>query len=89
MTRAQITIVSQRGLHLRRAAELVHLAQQFSSRISLQVGSRMADAKSVLSLMLLSAGLGAALTIEVMGADEAEALRAVQQFFRDLHLGES
>jgi len=49
----------------------------------------MADAKSVLSLMLLSAGLGTALTIEAMGADEAEALRAVQQFFSDLHIGDS
>lgn len=89
MTRANITIASQRGLHLRSAAELVRLAQRYSSRISVQVGSRMADAKSVLSLMLLSAGLGTALTIEAMGADEAEALHAVQQFFRDLHLGDS
>ncbi|MCW5557697.1 MAG: HPr family phosphocarrier protein [Verrucomicrobiae bacterium] len=89
MTRAEITIAWSRGLHLRRAAELVRLAQRFSSQISVQVDSRMADAKSVLSLMLLSAGLGTALTIEAMGADEAEAMHAVQQFFSELSVGES
>jgi phosphotransferase system HPr (HPr) family protein len=41
----------------------------------------MADARSVLSLMILSASLGTALDIEATGNDECEAVRAVEEFF--------
>ncbi len=85
MTRRQVTVAWNQGLHLRRAAQLVQLAQRFHSRISLQLGSRMADARSVLSLLLLSASMGTALDVEAIGADELEAIQAVQEFFRDLH----
>ena len=87
MTRTKVTITWRDGLHLRRATELVRLAQNFSSRICFHVGSRMADGRSVLSLLLLSAGLGTALVIEAAGADETEALRAIQDFFRDRNAG--
>lgn len=88
MTRSQVTVAWDQGLHLRRAAQLVLLTKNFRSEISLQLGTRMADARSILSLVLLSAGLGTALVVEAVGADELEAVQAIQDFFRDLSLGD-
>ncbi|MFO1461773.1 MAG: HPr family phosphocarrier protein [Verrucomicrobiota bacterium] len=88
MTRSEVTVGWDQGLHLRRAAQLVRLAQGFHSRIFFHLGNRMADSRSVISLVLLSAGLGTALIVEAVGADESEAVRAIQDFFRDLSLGD-
>lgn len=88
MTRLQVTVAWTRGLHLRRAAQLVQLAHNFHSQISFHLGSRIADARSVLSLMLLSASLGTALDVQAAGADEHEALQAIQDFFCDSNLGD-
>ncbi len=88
MTRSEVTVGWDQGLHLRRAAELVKLTQGFQSRIFFHLGNRMADARSVISLVLLSAGLGTALIVEAVGADESEAVLAIQDFFRDLSLGD-
>lgn len=89
MTRSKVTVAWVQGLHLRRAAQLVQLTQNFRSEISIQVGNRMADARSILSLVLLSAGLGTALVVVAVGADEREAMQAVQDFFGDLSLGDA
>ena len=71
------------GLHARPAARLVRLAHRFHSRIHLRVGARLADAKSILHILILSAGLGTALQIDVDGVDEREAIQAVEEFFQD------
>jgi len=68
---------------LRAAAELVRVTQRFSSQVCLQLGSQIADARSVLNLMLLSASLGTALDIEASGADEHEAIQAIHDFFHN------
>ena len=87
MKRICVTVQWTRGLHLRVAAELVRLTHTFRSQVCLQLGSQMADARSVLSLMLLSAGIGAALQVEASGADEHEAIEAIRDFFHDAGAG--
>lgn len=77
----QVIIRWRCGLHLRAAAELVRLAQRFRSEIRLHLDSQVADARSVLSLLLLTASLGRALRVEARGADEHEAILAVRDFF--------
>ena len=71
------------------AARLVRLAQRFHSSIRLRLGTRIADARSILSLMLLSATLGTSLDIEAAGNDEHEAVQAVEEFFANPVVGES
>lgn len=69
------------GLHLRPAARLARMAQGFSSNIHLQFDSMVADARSALSLLLLSASPGTTLNLSVVGEDEHEAMAALEHFF--------
>jgi len=82
MKRIKVTVPWPTGLHLRTAAELVRLSQRFTSRIGVQLGSQIADPRSIISLVLLSAGLGSALDVEASGVDEHEAVQAIEEFFR-------
>ena len=76
MRDAEILIVNKAGLHARAAAKLVELASRFASDI--RVGhEKMVDGKSILALMMLAAGKGATLRVEVDGPDEDEALPAI------------
>jgi phosphotransferase system HPr (HPr) family protein len=81
MKAIQITVQWPEGLHMRAAAQLVKLARQFRSRISLRLGSQVADARSIMSIMLLCANLSSPLNIEISGDDEFEATQAVQAYF--------
>lgn len=68
------------GLHARPASDLVRLANSFRSKISLSIGGKRANAKSILQVLGLGAGKGSQVTIETDGEDEqaaAEALAAM------------
>jgi len=81
MKATRITVKWERGLHLRAAARLVRLARQFRSRILVRLGSQVADARSIMSIMILAASLGTSLLIEASGEDEHEAIQAVVAYF--------
>lgn len=66
------------GLHARPAALFVQTAKRFASEIIVCHGERRANAKSILSVLTLGAGQGAALTLQAEGDDAAEALAALQ-----------
>ena len=65
------------GLHARAAARFVHLASRFSSQIRVTRGGRTMDGKSILGLLLLSAGRGTTIEITIDGPDEDEAMEAL------------
>ncbi|MCY7376480.1 MAG: HPr family phosphocarrier protein [Pyrinomonadaceae bacterium] len=71
------------GLHARAAAQLVRLAGKFQSRIQLRRTDNLnvADAKSILSVLTLAASKGIEIEIETEGADEKEALFAIEEIF--------
>lgn len=69
------------GLHLRRAAQLVKVAQRFHSRIQLKCGGKIADLRSVISIVALCATVGTTLELEVVGDDELEAAQTMEQVF--------
>lgn len=74
MTSKDVAISDEAGLHLRPAAEIVKAAAPFASTITLSVGERRADAKSILALLPLVLKQGMTVTITAEGADEAEAV---------------
>ncbi len=83
MLQRRVLIKNRLGLHARAAARLVRTASRFQSNIKLERadGSAAADAKSILSVLLLAASRGTELFLTVDGVDEAEALAMVCEQF--------
>lgn len=77
MTTRSVTIVNTLGLHARAAARFVHLASSFTSQIRVTRGARTMDGKSILGLLLLSAGRGSEIEISADGPDEQQAVDAL------------
>ncbi len=83
MITSTITISNKLGLHARASAKLTKLAGGFKSDIHLSRNSRRVNAKSIMGVMMLAAGLGSEVTIEVEGEDEAPAMQALRALIED------
>lgn len=83
MIERTLLIKGQLGLHARAASKLVRLASGFESEVLLShAGSEVtADAKSILSVLMLAAGRGTELQVRAEGVDEEAAMAAVEQLF--------
>jgi phosphocarrier protein HPr len=75
MLEQEFTIVNKLGLHARAAAQFVRLASSFGSQIKLQKDTQKVDAKSIMSVMLLAAGKGSLIQLNIQGDDEQEAMQ--------------
>jgi len=74
MIKAKVTIVNKLGLHARASAKLTKLAGSFKSDVHLTRKDRRVNAKSIMGVMMLAAGQGSEVEIEVDGIDEQVAL---------------
>jgi phosphocarrier protein len=77
MLKASATISNKLGLHARASAKLTKLAGQYACEVWMSRGGRRINAKSIMGVMMLAAGLGAEVEIETDGADEQEAIQAL------------
>lgn len=77
MQRATVTISNKLGLHARASAKLTKLAGSFACDVHMSRNGRRINAKSIMGVMMLAAGLGAEVDIETEGADEVPALAAL------------
>lgn len=79
MVERHVVITNRLGLHARAAALLVRIANTFQSAIRLERvdGTATADAKSILSVLMLAASRGTELLVTADGADEDQALTAL------------
>lgn len=77
MTKIEIEIINKLGLHARASAKLTQLAARFKSEVWMTRNHQRINAKSIMGVMMLAAGKGAKVTIEVDGEDEAECLSAL------------
>lgn len=84
MLEREISVINPLGLHARAAAQLVRVANRFRSKITLERTDTavFADAKSILSILTLSASMGTVLTVKVTGEDGNDALEAITNLFR-------
>jgi phosphocarrier protein HPr len=89
MKHSKVVVSWREGLHLRPAARLVRLSKQFRSTIFLKCSGKIADLKSILSILSLCATMGAVLDIEATGDDEQDAARAVEQAFSSHDTGDN
>ncbi len=81
MLEQEITVSNKLGLHARASAKLVQRVQGFQSQVWLVNGSREVNAKSIMGVMMLAAGIGVKLIVRADGSDEADALAAVIDLF--------
>ena len=81
MKTIQVRVPWAEGLHMRPAACVARVACRFHSEVRLRLGERVAEAGSLLSLVVLCASLNALIDIEADGDDEQEAVRAVATCF--------
>jgi phosphocarrier protein len=87
MIRTSVTISNKLGLHARASAKLTKLAGGFRSEIHLSRAGRRINAKSIMGVMMLAAGLGSEIEIETEGSDEQEAMTALRDLI-DAKFGE-
>ena len=78
MIQSNIQISNKLGLHARASAKLTKLAGSFKSEVHLSRNERRVNAKSIMGVMMLAAGLGAEVLIEVEGDDEQAAMEALR-----------
>jgi len=84
MKQREIVIGHRLGIHARAAARLVQLSSQYQSTIVLfrsdSANTIEADARSILSILLLSAGFGSKVNVRAEGVDEDEAVEAICEY---------
>jgi phosphocarrier protein len=77
------TIVNVKGLHARASAKLTKLAGSFPCEVWMNKGERRINAKSIMGVMMLAAGLGSEVMVETLGEREEEALTALLALIND------
>jgi len=83
MIKANITISNKLGLHARASAKLTKLAGSFQSDVFMTRNDRRVNAKSIMGVMMLAAGIDSTIEIEVNGPDERVALEAIVALIND------
>ena len=81
MLEREITISNKLGLHARASAKLVQLLQGYKSNAFLIFKGREVNAKSIMGVMMLAAGVGNPITLRTVGADEETAMTAMVDLF--------
>lgn len=77
MQKTTVTIINRLGLHARASAKLTKLAAGFLCEVHMSRNGRRINAKSIMGVMMLAAGLGSEVEVETDGVDEAQALQAI------------
>ena len=83
MPSAEITIINKLGLHARASAKLTQLAGQFPCEVFLSKGGRRVNAKSIMGVMMLAAGVGSEVVLETEGDRAQEAFDALKTLIND------
>ena len=81
MIKRSIRIGNKLGLHARASAKLTQLASKFQSSVWIERNGRRVNAKSIMGVMMLAAGIGSMVELEVEGPDEGDAAAALEKLF--------
>ena len=83
MIQTTTTISNKLGLHARASAKLTKLAGSFACEVWMSKGERRVNAKSIMGVMMLAAGIGSTVGVETNGADEQVAMDALLALIND------
>ena len=83
MIKTTTTISNKLGLHARASAKLTKLAGSFPCEVWISRGERRVNAKSIMGVMMLAAGIGSEGVLETEGTQEQEAMDALLALIAD------
>ena len=83
MIKTTTTISNKLGLHARASAKLTKLAGSFPCKVWMSRGERRVNAKSIMGVMMLAAGMGVTVEVETSGEREQEAMEALLALIND------
>jgi len=83
MIQQEIEIINKLGLHARASAKLTQLAAKFRSDVWMERNARRVNAKSIMGVMMLAAGKGTKVTLEVNGDDEQACFDALAELIEN------
>ncbi len=83
MIQQDVEIINQLGLHARASAKLTQLGGKYKSEVWLTRNSRRVNGKSIMGVMMLAAGKGSKILIEVNGEDEQMCFDALLALIND------
>ena len=83
MATAEVQLINKLGLHARASAKLTQTASKFQSGVWIARSGRRVNAKSIMGVMMLAAGLGSTIELETDGPDEEAAFAAIEALFHD------
>ena len=79
MLQREVEIINKLGLHARASAKLTQVAGRFEAEVWLSRNGRRVNAKSIMGVMMLAAAKGSKIVVETDGADEAQAMDAIER----------
>ena len=77
IVRRTVEICNERGLHARASAKFVKLASTYDAEVRVGRDGSMVDARSIMGVMMLAAGIGSSIDIEAEGPDAEAAADAL------------
>ena len=83
MIQQTTTIINKLGLHARASAKLTKTAGSFPCEVWISKGDRRVNAKSIMGVMMLAAGIGSEVLIETDGDQEQAAMDALLALIAD------
>jgi|TARA_B100000959_G_scaffold256856_1_gene290401 phosphocarrier protein len=83
MKEKKIIIKNKLGLHARAAAKIVTLTNKYNSKIKIVNGAKIADAKSIMKILMLAAPKGTEILISASGKDESLAIKNLEKLFNE------
>ena len=83
MIKRLVKVTNKLGLHARASAKLTQAASRFQSAVWIERNGRRVNAKSIMGVMMLAAGIGSSVEIETDGVDEQAAIDEIEALFDD------
>lgn len=83
MIQKELEIVNKLGLHARASAKLTQLAGKYGSEVWMTYNNRKVNAKSIMGVMMLAAGKGSKVVLEIKGEDEQQCSDALEALIAD------
>ncbi len=83
MIKTTTTISNKLGLHARASAKLTKLTGSFPCEVWISRGERRVNAKSIMGVMMLAAGIGTEIMLETDGDREQEAMDTLLALIAD------